>query len=474
MKSKTKIFTAFVIIGSLVLFSGCLRQSPPSYKVDLEIWGVFDNSEIYDKISAKFRLVNPHIGDIKYRKFVQETYKKDLLDALASGQGPDIFMVSNSWVPSFQDKVEPSPDRIFTEQEVKNDFVDVVSDDFLINHQLYGIPLSVDSLALYYNKDLFNAAGIVSPPATWDEFNKDVSRLTVVDNIGNIIKSGAAMGTAYNINRSTDILGLLMMQNGAQMVADDKTEVAFNKPVVVGGIPTNAAEKAMNSYIKFSNPSDRLLYSWNPRMHYSIDAFFEGTTAMMLNYSFQYSVVQAKNSKLNFGVAPVPQVSGGVMADYANYWGFAVAKNKIQPGVNNDVRIQEAWQFLKFFAAKNNGKMKLVNAVSFAQCSAQKTQADCITGNDKDVVFNYDAAENYLTETGKPAARRDIIEKQKSDVFLGPFATGNLIAKSWYQPDPTAVETILAEAIDSINKSTANAYSAVKLAAERINVTLRK
>lgn len=470
---KTKFFAAFIIIASLILFSGC-KKTIPNYKTDLEIWGVFNNSEIYDKISEKFRILNPHIGEIKYRKFVQDTYKKDLLDALASGQGPDIFMINNSWMPSFQDKVEPSPARIFSEQEVKNDFADVVSDDFLINHQVYGIPLSVDSLALYYNKDFFNAAGIVSPPATWDEFNKDVSRLTVVDNMGNVVKSGAAMGTAYNINRSTDILALLMLQSGAQMIDGEKSQTIFNKPVVINGVPTNAAEKAMNFYTKFANPSDRLYYAWNPRMHYSIDAFSEGTTAMMLNYSWQYSVIQAKNSKLNFAVAPIPQMPGGVMADYANYWGYVVAKNKVQAGADNGVRIQEAWQYLKFLAGKNNGKMKLVNAISFLQCSAQKTQADCITGNDKDVAFSYDAAATYLAETKQPAARRDIIEKQKTDVFLGPFVAGNLIAKSWYQMDPEAVETILAAAIDSINKSTATIYSAIKLAGERIDVTLRR
>jgi multiple sugar transport system substrate-binding protein len=473
MIHKTRIFTAFIIIGSLFLFSGCFKKVSPNYKVDLEIWGLFDDSEVYDAIGGKYLALNPHVGEIKYRKFVQDTYKKDLLDALASGQGPDIFLINNNWVPSFQDKVEPSPEWIFTEQEVKNDFVDVVSNDFLVDKKLYGIPLSVDSLALYYNKDIFNAAGIVAPPTTWEEFSKDVSLTTVVDNFGNIVKSGASMGTAYNINRSTDILALLMMQSGAQMVNDTKSSVTFAKPTVVNGNTVNPGEKAMDFYTKFSNPSDRLLYSWNPRMHYSIDAFFEGTTAMMLNYSWQYSVIQAKNSKLNFGVAPVPQMTGGVTANYANYWGFAVAKNKIQPNVDNDVRVHEAWQFLKFMTAKNDGKMKLINAISLLQCLKAK-QGNCIQGNDKDIAFNYDVAETYLTGTRKPSARRDIIEKQKTDVFLGPFASGNLIAKNWYQMDPEAVENILAAAIDSVNKSTSNVYNAVKLAAERIEVTLKK
>jgi ABC-type glycerol-3-phosphate transport system substrate-binding protein len=58
----------------------------------------------------------------------------------------------------------------------------------------------MDSMVLYYNKDMFNAAGIVAPPTTWQEFQDDVKKLTLVDATGNIVRSGAAIGTAQNVS----------------------------------------------------------------------------------------------------------------------------------------------------------------------------------------------------------------------------------------------------------------------------------
>lgn len=442
---------------SLLLFSGCKKPSP-TYKVNLEIWGVFDSNDAYSEIISEYRRINPFIGDIRYKKFTVDNYEKDLLSALASGQGPDIFMIQNTWLPSFKDKIELAPGQITNEREFRDNFADVAISDFLDEGKIYAVPLSVDSLALYYNKDLFNAEGITSPPATWDEFNEDVKKLTKIDQNGNITQAGAAIGTAYNINRSTDILGLLMLQNGVPMVDEKKTGTKFEE-----------GEKAWEYYTQFAR-SGSSVYTWNPTMHYSLDAFYEGTLAMMFNYSWHYTTIQSKNSKLNFDVASVPQLSSGTPANYANYWGFAVSKNKItqassQPSNSNEVipdnklRIHEAWQFLKFLAMKNGGNSSLMNGIS---------------GNVKEIPLTLDPAKTYLEKTKKPAARRDLIEEQKKDPVLGIFAAGNLIAKSWYQVEPKAIEAILAEAIDAINKGSLPIHEALNTASERINQLMRE
>jgi hypothetical protein len=182
---------------------------------------------------------------------------------------------------------------------------------------------------------------------------------------------------------------------------------------------------------------------------------------MMLSYAYNIDTIKSKNAKLNFATSPVPQYSGKSPIGYANYWGFAVAKNKIvnagknskvQP-VSNDVRVREAWEFLKTLTTQNSGKLTLINM---------------ITGANRNATFNFDPAKYYLDDTKKPAARRDLIDKQKTDPLLGPFAYGNLIAKSWRQSDPSQIETILLEAIDSINKGNATVSEALRLASIRI------
>lgn len=485
MRNKIKPIAAICILASLMFLSGCLKEKTFNYKINLEMWGTFDSGDVYGKYFSSYGEVNPFMGDIKYRKLDVDNYKKDLIDALASGNGPDIFFIRNSWLPSFKDKIEPAPVGIFGEQEFRRDFVDVVASDFLDEGKVYAVPLSVDSLALYYNKDLFNAEGITSPPSTWEDLQEDVRRLTKIDQFGNVTQQGIAMGTAYNINRSTDILSLIMLQRGAQMTDEGNFTAAFDNPIMVNGNSFEPGRSALEFYTSFAK-SDLPIYSWNPRLHYSIDSFYEGTAAMMLNYSWQYATIKSKNSKLNFAITTVPQFAGsqptsppaspnqgespGGPVNYANYWGLAVAKNKTinsptdvkntgETAPDNKTRILESWELIRYLTAKNNGKMTLYNGIS---------------GTSKEFPVSIDPALDYLKETARPAARRDIIETQKTDPILGPFAQGNLIAKSWYQADPEAIETLLAEAIDSVGNGLTSPRDALKLAANRVSQLMRK
>jgi ABC-type glycerol-3-phosphate transport system substrate-binding protein len=309
----------------------------------------------------------------------------------------------------------------------------------------------VNSLALYYNKDLFNAAGITAPPKTWNEFLDLTGRITKINSVGEISPSGAAMGTTYNINRSTDVLGLLMLQNGAQM-RDENGRVSF-------GSDANA-RKALDFYTQFAKVGSPN-FSWNSRQHYSIDAFSEGTVAMMFNYSWQIPVIRSKSPKLNFAISDVPQSDLSSPVGYANYWGYAVASNKIVEAdpksklapVTNDLRVAEAWKFLAYLTTKAENQ------------AVAPTSATTVVKKPASV---FDPAEKYLEKTKQPAARRDLIEKQKSDVDLGVFARGNLIARSWMQKDPIATESIFGEMIDNVNRGAANISDALKTAEERI------
>ncbi len=453
MPNKTKIFLSFFLAIGLLAISGCgCKQVAQNYKVNLEVWGVLDDSDAYAEIFKNYRDINPNVGEIVYKKQRVETYQKDLIDALASGKGPDIFLIHNTWLPMFSNKIVAVPKEILTEQKFRKDFADVCANDFITDGAVYAVPLSVDSLALYYNKDLFNAAGITAPPKTWVEFSALAEKLTKINSNGEIIQSGAALGTAYNINRSTDILNLLMLQNGTPM-RDERGQINFGRE--------QGAIKALEFYTRFAKAGSSN-YSWNPVMHYSIDAFSEGTLAMMLNYSWQMNVVKSKSPKLNFAVAEVPQIFPDAPVNYANYWAYAVANNKTIEAdsksrtapVSNDTRVAEAWKLLTYLTTK-------AEAPTVAPASST-------TAVRKPIDLNFDPAGKYLEKTKQPAARKDLIEKQKDDVDLSVFAKGNLTAKSWKQIDPVATEAIFAEMIDQVNKGAATVADALQAAGERL------
>ena len=462
-----RVVGGVLFVFATVLLSGCGFKSsgPEKYQVSLEIWGVFDDSDAYTQAIADYRKINPYVKDIQYRKLSPETYKEDLINAFASGKGPDIFMIRNSWRAPFEDKIAPAPSTLLTEREYRAALVDVAASDFIgTENKIYGIPLSVDSLALYYNKDLFNAAGISQAPTTWDEVSADVRRLISIDQFGTITRSGIALGTGANINRASDVLTALMLQLGSDLGGARSPGSNNNS-----NLNSPPALQAFDFYTKFSRIGSGD-YTWNARQHYSIDAFYEGTAAMMINYSWQYETLKQKNAKLNIGVAPLPQFNKDAPVNLANYWGYAVSKEKGNQGranqslvsdgeKQNALRVFESWQFLKFFALQGEKKsITLVNGLS---------------GTTKDFPLVNDPTKEYLNKTHKPAARRDLIAAQQNDIALAPFAYGNLIAKNWYQGSPEAVDGILIDMIDSVVRGEKSAQDALSVSTNRINLLAR-
>lgn len=421
---------AVAIFLAVILILRGIGGGSTTQSATLEFWGVFDDRNAFDKVIHDFQTQNPGIK-VLYQQFSYEDYEKNLIDSLAAGTGPDIVMVHNTWLPKHGDKLEAIPATIsgqkqplLTIQDYKTNFVDVAFNDFVFNNQIYALPLYVDTLALFYNKDVFNSAGISRPPQDWEEFNSDVETITRLDSSGQIIQSSAAIGTARNINRSTDLLSALMIQTGVRMTNTDNTEASFANRVN----NTTVGELALKYYTDFANPSVRT-YTWNDVQHYSVDAFTEGKTAMMFNYSHEVGDLKNKASRLNFGVAPLPQISSVDVKNYANYWGVGVtASSKFT---------NKAWKFVNYIASK-------------------------------------EGAQSYLSATLRPSARRDLIELQKNDLDLGVFAKQALSARSWYQVDNTAIETIFADMIDDVNFGRMSVKNSLNNAESRVNVLMQR
>ncbi|MEK7583167.1 MAG: extracellular solute-binding protein [Patescibacteria group bacterium] len=413
----------FVLVGG---------DAPKAQKANLAMWGPFDEPSYYAQVIRDYRKVNPNIS-VTYTQIPAQDYEQRLISAFAAGNGPDIWLMHNTWLPKHQDKIQPLPTKIkgvkeplFTFKNFQDQFVDVAVADLTRGETIYALPLYIDTLALYYNKDLFNTAGIATPPRTWEDFVRNVPLLTSRDTADNIVRSAAAIGTSKNINRSTDILMLLMLQSGVRMTDKDNAGATFAKQV--DGL--NVGELAVQFYTDFANLSKPDRYTWNDRQKYSIDAFADGNTAMMLNYSHHIQTLRAKAPRLNFGIAPVPQPEKATIGvNFANYWAPTVAKQS-----NYGL---EAWQFLIYLSGT-------------------------------------DGAISYLDASLRPTARRDLIERQKNDADLGTFAHQALTARSWYQVDNVSIETLFAKLIDDVNFNRATIRDALKEAESQVSVIMSK
>ncbi len=421
-------------------------------KVTLEFWGLWDNSDDWEEIIKKFESKTYDFNgqkvkvSINYTKKDFSSYQEDLKKAKEKNNSPDIFMINNNWLEKYAADLEPLEGNeayakeydFINHADLPDIFYAKTLADVVYEDQLYSLPLSSDSLALFYNKDLFEKAGIAEPPKSWMEFKSDVKKLTALNNKDEIIQSGAALGTGKNVNRASDILSLLIMQGGGKVI-DNNGITDINKETEVntsdGTEKRFPGKRAIEFYTEFSNPKKEI-YSWDSDQENSIAAFADNKAAMMIGYSYNIKNLPAINSDLNFTVSPMPQLENSTPVNFSNVTIPAVSKSgncKVEPielsGKADCAKI--SWSFLSFAVEKENSK-------------------------------------SYLDSTEKIAARKDLVREQiEAGGKRSAFASQVESSQSYNKFDDE-VDNILSDMLDQINSDRENWEERVDEAAAEI------
>jgi len=421
-------------------------------EVTLEFWGLWDDSDSWDEIIRKFENKTYNFNgqktkvSVNYTKKEMASYESDLLQAKQKNNEPDIFTINNNWLGKYADRLKPlEANKAYADEynlikyeELLNLFPAETIRNLIYEGKLYGLPIYSDSLALYYNKDLFKKAGIETPPQNWKEFKETAKKLTIIGKNDDLVQSGAALGSGENVNRSSDILALLMIQDGTKVI-DGNGDVDINKEIQVNA--TDGIEKrdpgkrAIIFYTEFSDPHKET-YSWNREQEDSVKAFADQKTAMIINYSYQMKNLLALNPDLNYDVSPMPQLENSTVINFSNIWTPVVSKNgncKVKPaelsGKADCAKI--AWSFLSFASQKENSML-------------------------------------YLNATGKAAARKDLLAEQiNSSGKISAFASQAETAVSYNKFDD-AIDGIFTGMIDEINSDRENWEEKADKAVEEI------
>ncbi len=448
--------TAILALGLLLVGQGCLPGGGNSNQgvsaVELDIWRVLDSSDSFDDIIGSYQQSHPFVR-INYRKLRLEEYEEELVRALAEGRGPDIFSIHNTWIGEYESLIAPMPatvtivepvasqglqrkvtyeqveKRLPSLQNVKETYVEQVWRD-VGNEEgaIVGLPLAMDSLALFYNRDLLDASGIPAPPTTWSQLQEQVIELTSFDSSGNIEQSGVALGRSDNVERGVDVLQLLMLQNGTEFV-DDRNRVLINTiPSALQEVRDVApALTATEVYTDFANPIKET-YSWNESFSSSFDAFVNGRTAFFFGYNYHIPFIEASAPKLNYAVVKAPQIEGAREINLASYWVETVASASKDQAY--------AWDFIAFASSEEQ-------------------------------------AERYLKATGKPTAHRSLLPDQMDNPEVGVFASQNLTARHWYKGNNvTTMENALKDLINAILQNPEDPRPALNTVARQISQTL--
>lgn len=325
------IIGILLVVGYLVVKLKLFDFGLPSVKeeeVTLTWWGLWEEEHIVAGLIAEFERQNEGVN-INYIQQSSQDYRERLTNALAKGEGPDIFRFHNTWVPMYKSELDIVPASVMNAAEFSSTFYPVASTDLASGTGFVGIPLEYDALTLYINEDIF-ASGGKTPPATWDDLRTLAKDLTVKDDRGLISQAGVAMGRTENVDHWPEILGLLLAQNGADLAKPEGKR----------------AEDALSFFIYFSSV-DKV---WDKTLPNSTAAFAAGKLAMYFGPSWRTFEIERMNPNLNYRTVPVPQLPKDFPEQpdvtYATYWVEGVWSRS----ENKDV----AWKFLEYMSTRES------------------------------------------------------------------------------------------------------------------------
>lgn len=404
------VFGAFMVIA-VIVFSSYRGASGGDVKIT--IWGDIPSFDFNQLLNTPAFSSNKTFS-LNYKEITVSSIDAEFTEALARDAGPDLIILTQDRFLENKPKLLVIPYENYSEREFKNTFLEE-GELFLDSTGVYALPLLIDPMVLYYNRDMLSSAGRANPISYWDEIYASAADMSKKDIAGNLISSVMALGESRNISHAKDILSLLMLQAGTPITGfvgeDLKVLISerFNLPAVPG-------EAALEFYTQFSNPA-KIFYSWNRSLLDAQTHFASGDSAYYLGFASEYRILKNKSPNLNFGVSLVPQsrVSSRVIT-FGNLRGIAVSRGSKNSAV--------AFEVAKQLTSQDSAKL---------------------------------LSEALLL----PPTRRDLLARRPTDAVLSVFYEAALQSRAWLDPSDKQTDGIFREAIESVTSGRARVLEAI-------------
>ena len=419
------VFGGFIVVAVLI-FAGVLpgfQKESQGTGGEVTLWGSIPEEIMQPLVSG---LNGTYSGEFSliYEEKNNNTFESDLLEALAAGVGPDIFILPHDLILSHRDKVLPISLEVVSERDFRSAFSEEGELYFTENGAL-ALPLYVNPIVMYWNRDLFSSANIANPPEFWDELVLLIPQLTEVGQSKHISQAAVSFGEFSNVLHAKDIISMLILQTGNTITEFNSRGVIESVLTeVVEGFTSQPVESVLRFYTEFSNPS-KPVYSWNRSLSNSKNAFIAEELAMYFGYASELRDIATKNPHLNFDVAVVPQIRD--------------LKNRLTYGRMGAVAI-----------AKNSD-----NALTALQVAL--------------ILSGREFSDEFSRAIAVPSARRDILSQKQTDAYNAIFYESALLSDGWLDPSPEETYTIFKDMVEGVTSGKFRISEAVMSADAQID-----
>jgi len=421
------VFIALAVFGILV-FSGAIpigKNKTPGALGTVVLWGTVRGVTMAP-ILEEFNNANPTFV-VRYVEKSSTNFDQDLLEALASGTGPDMFFLSDSLAFHYANKIVTIPYQSYPLASFKNNFAGA-GEVFLTSRGILAFPLSIDPLMMYYNRSILDANAIIYPPIFLDEFASIVPIITKKDDSNKIIKSTVALGHFSNVTHAKDILSAFFMQTGNKIVTE-KDGVFSSSLKTITSNPAHNLSSILKFYTDFADPNKNV-YSWNKSFPNSDDTFSREDLAFYFGFASELQSLVNRNPNQNLAVAPFPQI--------------------------------------------RNSNFKLtgghVTGIALLSSSKNFNTAFTVAG----LMATGDFASKFAIATGTAPARRDLLKLKPVDSYSPIFYDSALYARSWLDPSEVDTNNIFRNMIDGVLSNNMTIENAISDASSKLDLLLLK
>jgi arabinogalactan oligomer / maltooligosaccharide transport system substrate-binding protein len=300
--------------------SGTEKESAPApdeVSGTLTWWDTSDPTNegpAFKELIKRFEAEYPDVT-VKHQAVPFDQAQNKFKTAAEAGKGaPDILRAEVAWVPEFASLGYLYALDGTAALEDSDDYFETPLSSNVFDGKTYGVPQVTDSLALLYNKQLFEKAGIDSPPTTWDE----------VDAAAKQLKAKAGVDGIF-LNPAGYFMLPFMYGEGGDLVDTEAQEIVVNSDANAKGVST-AAELVKSG----AAPKPPAADAYTAMM----TAFNEGKVGMIINGPWEVNNIrnaEGFGGVENLGIAPVPSGSETAGApvgghNYVVYSGMDEAK----------------------------------------------------------------------------------------------------------------------------------------------------
>lgn len=437
-----KFQTILLIFFGLMAVVGVIAFSQPSSdKKDspigdasgnVAIWGTFPLNVELTTLIAEFNKTYKDSFSISYQFHDPKTFDNEIVEALASGIGPDILLLPDDLIIRHSDKIAIIPYTSVPQSVFTTNFIQA-AEVYMRPDGVVALPFAIDPMVLYWNRDIFNNSSVTLPPKYWDEFLSLTPKLTRRDNkTQELTQSTIALGEYVNVNHAKDVLALLFLQVGNPILSYENGKPIVKLAVQSGGgtfVPKQDIVSAFRFFMDFSNPT-KSIYTWSRAKNNSQNEFINGNLAMHLDFSSSHKEIELKNPHLNFGVAGTPQPRGtSAEVTFAKVYGLSVLKS-----------------------SKN-----------------QKTAFIAITK----LLTDEKPAQQFADAFDLPPVRRDLLARKPTDAALSVFYDAAIRARTWLDPKPEISDRSFQSMVESVSSGRENVSSAISKLQTDLEAALR-